>query len=1101
MNKLNPKTILLTLISSAIQIGIAGIGLAIIVFIFYATNWSNINSFNAVGTDSFSAYTYVEWINKFFPDVPFWYPVQGAGVSFIASYPFLSHYLVVLFHRITDISLIRSFNILEFSSFLITAIGIFIYCWTRLEYPKNKVSRQAIGIVAAILYLIAPLTYVYATPWGFYAETVSYMFTAPTLILLDYFIDKHFKEQHDWKKRLALLVGILFYTLTFLTHFSTGVGLTNVFLILILGRVVSSVSLIGIKKSFITGITVGVCIYISLTGLFAWRFANFQDYSAEVAKGGFSGYTNSSIKLSDIDEKRTLHLKQVLGLEYYNNSDPRRSLNDWALQPFIWILAAIGGTLGGLRSRKMYIFGIMATYGLLTLSLPIILFILNKIGIFAELLNARSVWTIYRMIVPILAAYGLYILCELPFTIVDKLIKKTPSLIQFNWNTICKPLIIIILMGSLTVYLAFIINYAKVEKGRDNSRIQRIGTGKISTTNLWKQVPANYKVTIYDPSQDKEKEINVDSSYTPEELYYICKENPGKISLINEMCEKALNKETNRIILLSQADIQKTTNYCINKNEKVSEYTFRFCNTLNVLPLSYQLNPGNWPPLDVTKADFSDINKEKEFFSLIRDKPLDTRYDLSGLTGSIIMRAPLLTNVSQTQVYINNLSLFSALWNYQSSVMYSDQPINQKPGVITELAQYFGYEYIYQATNSQTAAALFDNDENWEKTEKPNWRHFKKPTTLTTWTNKPAVLFVGNENTFLYDQFFKIANLGIIPYDKATMFAGSRYIDDYSLEELSLFNVLFLEGYNYHNQSTAFTLLDSYIKNGGNLFIDTGWRYEAPDWELSAAPPFFPTNNLKWKEASPRSRMILDKASAIGMEGGQTDIGFLTNYESAWGISVPQDIRDGAEVILQSNNTPLLIAKSHGKGRVIWSGMNIIPHIEGGKNENEKEIEVLKHSLQWLINNTTNTNTDYQVSVSRPSPDKVQFVFNEKTDTTTTLYWRESFHPKWHAYLKKENKTQEIETYRAGPRLTGMRLPPIEKHQTITFKVESTPKEIILNILGITTLTYLILYTFGITSALDRTVSYYLWRTKNKVQSVKTENATFKVHDNPSDEE
>ncbi len=1100
MNRIKPKKVIISLISFVIQSMVAIIGLAVITFLFYSANWSSINAFSPIGTDSFSAFTYVEWINRFYPNVPYWYPLQGAGVSFVAAYPFLAHYIVVLFHHLTNISLIRSFNIVEFSAFFITAIGIFIYCWTRLDYPKNKVARQAIGITAATFYLIAPITYVFANPWGFYAETVSYMFTGPTLILLDYFIDKHFKGEHDWKKRVALLFGMIFYTITFLTHFSTGVGLTNVLFILIIGRMLKNPLKTDFKKSLINGFTAGACIYISLTGLFSWRLANFQDYSAEVAKGGFAGYANPTVKLSDITETHTLHLKQVLGFDYYPDSDPRKPMNNWALQPFIWIFAAIGGTIGALRSKKMALFGLMSTYGLLTLSLPIVLFILSRIGVFAELFNARSVWTVYRMIVPILAAYGVYTLCELPFIIIDKLITKVHPLIQFNWSNVLKPAIVISMMSLLTFYVTVYTNPAKVEKGRDTSKILRIGIGKVSRDNLWKQVSEHNKIIIHDPNQNKDVDYDTDLTYTPEELYFFCKNYSGSDNVINSLCDKAITKRTNKIELLQVDDLKIFTTYCTTDKHEMTETKFNFCNTLNKLPLAYQLNPKNWPRFNVTKPDFSDYKKEAEFFSLIPDKPLDTRYDLSGLAGSIIMRAPLLTNASQTQVYINNLNLFSALWNYQSSVMYSDQPINQKPGVISELAKYFGYEYIYQATNSEVAKSLFDNDQNWENADKPNWRHFKNPTTLTTWTSKPAVLFIGNKKTFLYDQFFKTANLGILPYDKATLFAGKTYVDDYSLDELNKFNVLFLEGYNYHDQANGHDLLDNYVKNGGNLFIDTGWQYESPDWELKSASAFFPTNNLVWKEAAPRSKMTLDQAGKIGMDTENKDAGYLTNLDSAWGISSPQDIRDGANVILQSNNIPLIISKIHGKGRVVWSGMNIVPHIEGGKNENAKEIEVLKYSLQWLLENNTNNINDYHVSVKRPSPDIVQFTLNDSTESPTTLYWRESYYPKWHAYLNSATGKKEVNLYQAGPRLTGMRLPKMTANQTITMQIENTPKEIALNVLSLLTISYLVLYALGITGSINRTVHYYIWKTKDKLEIAKSENASFKVHEDPSEE-
>jgi hypothetical protein len=55
---------------------------------------------------------------------------------------------------------------------------------------------------------------------------------------------------------------------------------------------------------------------------------------------------------------------------------------------------------------------------------------------------------------------------------------------------------------------------------------------------------------------------------------------------------------------------------------------------------------------------------------------------------------------------------------------------------------------------------------------------------------------------------------------------------------------------------------------------------------------------------------------------------------SKWGISTAGDVRTGAKVLLHSNGNPVVIAKEIEKGRVIWSGINSMMRIEGGKNEN-----------------------------------------------------------------------------------------------------------------------------------------------------------------------
>ena len=47
------------------------------------------------GSDNTNFVTLADWLYRWFPKIPFWYPQQGAGVSFTAFYPILNHLIVV----------------------------------------------------------------------------------------------------------------------------------------------------------------------------------------------------------------------------------------------------------------------------------------------------------------------------------------------------------------------------------------------------------------------------------------------------------------------------------------------------------------------------------------------------------------------------------------------------------------------------------------------------------------------------------------------------------------------------------------------------------------------------------------------------------------------------------------------------------------------------------------------------------------------------------------------------------------------------------------------------------------------------------------------
>jgi hypothetical protein len=396
--------------------------------------------------------------------------------------------------------------------------------------------------------------------------------------------------------------------------------------------------------------------------------------------------------------------------------------------------------------------------------------------------------------------------------------------------------------------------------------------------------------------------------------------------------------------------------------------------------------------------------------------------------------------------------------------MYSAQPTYQKPGVLTQLAKYFGYEYINAVTNAQSASDLYTNDPHWEKLAIGTWWKFKEPTTLATLTEKPAVLTITYSDKFLYDQLFKIANIGALSYDDAILYKGSRYLDDYSLEDLSKFKMLYLAGYQYHNIAKAHTLLNDYVKQGGNLFIDTGWQYNNPDWNAKELPSVFPANRFEWKPQGSTAKMTLVDTQIIGYTPPSKSLGTLALANQEWGVSASTDIRVNAKVLLQIQDAPIMTAQTNDRGRIIWSGFNIVPHIEGGRNENQGEIALLQKTFQWLLHTDDEIQyPNHQLAIKRFNPDKVTFTIRENIDNPTQLYWRESFHPKWHATLKNNGRTTNIHVFPAGPRLMGMLLPKeLKKDCMLTLEVKDSPQEVLLFIATWFGIFSVILYIFNL---------------------------------------
>jgi hypothetical protein len=130
--------------------------------------------------------------------------------------------------------------------------------------------------------------------------------------------------------------------------------------------------------------------------------------------------------------------------------------------------------------------------------------------------------------------------------------------------------------------------------------------------------------------------------------------------------------------------------------------------------------------------------------------------------------------------------------------------------------------------------------------------------------------------------------------------------------------------------------------------------------------------------------------------------------------------------------------------------MNLIGHALY-LGENEEELKLLQNLVAWLLDNKEGTELSSPV-LMREHQDQVGFSLGHIQEGVNWLYWREAFHPDWHAYLHEGAESQEIPIYRGGP---GFMLMPIQAsfedpYVTITWEPPLIEKVSgIISILGI----------------------------------------------------
>jgi hypothetical protein len=261
------------------------------------------------------------------------------------------------------------------------------------------------------------------------------------------------------------------------------------------------------------------------------------------------------------------------------------------------------------------------------------------------------------------------------------------------------------------------------------------------------------------------------------------------------------------------------------------------------------------------------------------------------------------------------------------------------------------------------------------------------------WSSGTAVLVVGKTQSSvpaLYNFVFERATTGLLPFGSAWLVRGvSSNIDDYSDAELSHYAGVMVLGYQYHDKSTAWARLDRYVRNGGHLFVETGWQYVDPDWNLSSAPGLLPVSSLQWSALDP---------SASVQVGGASDPAFgrFVYGNSGWGASSAPSVRQGATELVRVGDRVVAARWDVGKGRVVWSGMNLMAHDAASGSADEDQF--LTTQLAWLFGSAPGAEGQVPIQPVWNSGDQVTLNLQPSTGPSLILL-KESLFPGWAARL------------------------------------------------------------------------------------------------------
>ena len=267
---------------------------------------------------------------------------------------------------------------------------------------------------------------------------------------------------------------------------------------------------------------------------------------------------------------------------------------------------------------------------------------------------------------------------------------------------------------------------------------------------------------------------------------------------------------------------------------------------------------------------------------------------------------------------------------------------------------------------------------------------------------------------------------------------GKDAIDDYSLSEISKFKTIILYSYTYKNKGQADRLLESYVKAGGNLFIDTGIQYKTPDWQTKpneGALKILPAKTMTWTSVKKTDTYSVNQDTFTS----GVDISKLNPMvygDTIWGISSfdSKDMRSWTKPILSIGKSPILTYGELGRGKIVWAGFNPFGHVKQSNGVNSDEMKLLGNVFSWLMTNNQQSQT-VPVSYHRDTPDKVIFDIQSDYSEGSFLLWKESFYSRFDATLLSNGKSTKIkDVYRTGPGLVLIRTPHLSKGDQIIYE-------------------------------------------------------------------
>jgi len=343
--------------------------------------------------------------------------------------------------------------------------------------------------------------------------------------------------------------------------------------------------------------------------------------------------------------------------------------------------------------------------------------------------------------------------------------------------------------------------------------------------------------------------------------------------------------------------------------------------------------------------------------------------------------------------------------DWQYFLQYSTRdPENKNEELVTNRALFlldaFGIGYREDSIAPYPQSVLSEqnviNKEVAKARKDVSWMQFSPEivSPIVSPTNSNTVLFIGDDEG--YENFIRSIAMVNLNSFKFIPIKGPQSIDSVSDEELKHFKGVVC----YRFTGGNFAKLTTFAKNGGFVFIETGSLKNPLTSNLSE---LFPMNTLSNSETQGTWEKATDSTSELTNNVDIKSFSPLKYERGPWKISSTSqsNLRSWAKPILERENTVLVADGTLEKGRIIWSGMNLMYHTV--TYNNFEEAKFLRNILSPISTSPTEKPT---YTIERTDPRIIKVTGNNFNG----IYFKENYDSGWKA--SEFNKNLKI--YQAG---------------------------------------------------------------------------------------